>query len=138
MKNDQRLAPWLSLASEFDAFDLFMREHQLALIRADSAGLPEAIDTGALVVRRIRTIAMNRWTWYGWKRKAIVGEVRAKLHTFNRCIAEGFFFGGEETKTGRDMMARLKVIKQHFERLVAASREMQNTSQRPQWVVIEQ
>lgn len=120
--DDQRSAPWLGLASEFDAFELFMREHQLAPTRANSADLPEAIDTGAHVAQRVRAIATNRWTWYDWKREAIVGEVRAKLHTFHRWIAEGFFFGCEETEAGREMIARLKDIEQHFEQLVAASR----------------
>lgn len=71
MQNDRRLAPRLGLATELEAFDRFMREHNLAPTRIGSAGLPEILDNGADVARRMRAIAMNRWTWYGWKRGAL-------------------------------------------------------------------
>lgn len=112
--------PWLELATELEAFDRFMREHHLAPTRTSPTGVTEVLDTGADVARRIRLIARNRWTWYGWKRDALIGEAGTKLHTFHRWIAEGFFFGCDETDAGREMMVRLQHIEQHFEQLSAA------------------
>lgn len=120
MQSDRRLAPWLALATDLESLDRFMREHSLAPVRASSAGMPEVLDSGADVARRMRAIAMNRWTWYGWKRDRLIGEANAKFRTFHRWIAEGFFFGCDETDAGREMMARFQNIEHKFQRLVAA------------------
>jgi hypothetical protein len=108
------------LATKFESLDRFMRAQNLAPTRASSAGMPEVLDTWADVARRMRAIAMNRWTWYGWKRDQLIGEASAKFHTFHRWIAEGFFFGCDETDAGREMMARLQNLEHQFQQLVAA------------------
>jgi hypothetical protein len=120
MQSDQRLALWLALANELESFDHFMREQNLAPTRASSVGMAEVLDCGADVARRMRLIATNRWTWYGWKRDRLIGEASAKFHTFHRWIAEGFFFGCDETDAGREMMARFHNIEHQFQQLVVA------------------
>jgi hypothetical protein len=117
MKNDPRLQPWLELADELERLDRFMLEHDLVPTRAGPGGETEYLDAGASVAKRMYAIAANQWTWFGWKRDGIQGEVRARLHTFHRWIGEGFFFGCEDTEAGREMLARIEYIERKFKQL---------------------
>jgi hypothetical protein len=117
MKTELRLRSWLELADEFEALDSFMRQHSLVPMRARSNNEQEPLDAGTAVAQRMRSIASNRWTWYGWKRDAMQGEADTKLRTLHRWIAEGFFFGCDATEAGREMLERIKHIERKFNNL---------------------
>lgn len=117
MKHDPRLLPWLELAGELEAFASFMHRTGLAPKRMTKQGTIEYIDVGEAAVARIHAIASNRWTWFSCQRDTIQGEVRLKLHTFHRLIAEGCFYNSENTDAGREMMERIKNIERKFMQL---------------------
>lgn len=116
MTNNARLESWLELADELVSFDHFMHEYNLVPTRTVEHRKIE-LDVGAATAERMRAIADNRWTWYGWKRDVMQGEVRAKLHTFHRWLAEGFFYGCENTETGQEMLRRIERIEHRFKQL---------------------
>jgi len=120
MQNDSRLRPWLELADDLESFDYFMHKNNLAPIRIGDHRNVQFLDVGAAVAQRMRAIAANRWTWYGWKRDGMQGEVRAKMHTLHRWIAEGFFYGCEETEAYKEMLKRMENIEQKFKQLIHA------------------
>lgn len=124
VKSDPRLQPWLDLAAELDALDGFMRQHNLAPTRVGPNGEIAFLDAGAAVAKRMHAIAMNQWTWYGWKRDGMMGEVRTKLLTFHRWIAEGFFFSVDETEAGREMLTRIESVERKFKQLTDATSTM--------------
>lgn len=116
-KTDPRLQPWLDLGIELEELDRFMRMHNLAPTITSPNGKVSFLDSGGAVAQRIREIKMNQWTWFGWKRDRIEGEISGKLHTFQRWIAEGFFFGCDETEVGREMLERIEKIEHKFKQL---------------------
>lgn len=115
---DTRLIPWLELADELDEFDCFMQTTGERYFPGGSSSRGVAFDAGTTAAKRMRGIAANRWTWFGWKREQLEGIVEIELRTFHRWISES---GGDswyqETDTGWEMLARIASIEHKFKRL---------------------
>ena len=119
MTSQARLIPWLEIADELEEFDRFMHAAGIDhLPRRIEQGQIKFLDAGAIGARRMRAIAANRWTWFGWKRDQFEGIVEMELRTFHRWISES---GGEslyqETEAGREMLARIASIERKFKHM---------------------
>lgn len=120
MTYDARLMPWLELADELKEFDDFMHTTGIDYLprRTSDQGHVTFLDAGTVAAQRMRAIAANRWTWFGWKRDQFECIVEMRLRTFRRWISE---CGGDnlyqETDVGREMLARIASIERKFKHL---------------------
>ncbi len=120
MRQNAELQPWVDLADDLVSFEQFMHEYNLVPMRIGEHRKAKFLDVGMATAIRMRTIAANRWTWYSWKKDGMQGEVRAKLHTYHRWLAEGFFYGCEDTEAGQEMLRRIESIERKFKQLTMA------------------